>query len=493
MVKTRSTVKRVLKSGSIGALENLARLAVVCAVSACVISSQLLAASAYSQEVKEFLQEGSRLLKENRVEEAKAEFEKAIKADAQCPEAFNNLGLAFYRSGDLQMAAENFRKALNIDPMFAPSLTNLGLIMYTKGNYEDSIYYYKLALKLSDYKDYELHYNLANVFRDKKEYQNARDHYNAAIRLNPEFYAAYNGLGATDFCQGRLEEAVHEVEESIRLKKDYALGYYHLGLIETARKNIPRAIWAYEQSLKFERNSRYASDTKQKLEALRNGATVTASASTNPSQSQISNDMPPPSSSTKTVSASEMEKINAICRKGNWAAGRKELQELVDKGVNDPVVYNNLGMSYAQQKDYKRAVEYYQRAIRLKPGGFATANYNLARALGKLNDKQGSEAALKQAVDDSRKNKTPCPAAFNMMGLILKKKGDLKGADAAYNLAIMQAGTSLPVAHYNRAVLMEQMDNSRGAVTEYKAYLYYAPRGANAASAQERLKRLGID
>lgn len=490
MIKSRLTVQRVVYRGSGGALESLAGLVAVFAISTCVAFGAQIPAIAYSQEVKEYLQEGSRLLKENRVEEAKAEFEKALKADTQCPEAFNNLGLAFYRSGDLQMAAENFRKALNIDPMFAPSLTNLGLIMYTKGNYDDSIYYYKLALKLSDYKDYELHYNLANVFRDKKEYQNARDHYNAAIRLNPEFYAAYNGLGATDFCQGRLEEAVHEVEESIRLKKDYALGYYHLGLIETARKNHPRAIWAYEQSLKFERNSRYAADTKQKLEALRNGTATSASISP---PSITATEVPASSSSNKTVSTSEIEKINALCRKGNWAAGRKELQELIDKGVNDPVVYNNLGMSYAKEKEYKKAVECYQKAVRLKPSGFATANYNLARALAKLNDMPGSEAALKQAVDDSRKNKTPCPAAFNMMGLILKKKGDLKGADAAYNLAIMQAGTALPVAHYNRAVLMEQMDNSRGAVTEYKAYLYYAPKGANAASAHERLKRLGID
>ncbi len=491
MVENRINVKRVLSLGSKGAIDALAPLFFVLALA---LSIQVGPVFAYSDEVKEYLQEGSRLLKENRVDEAKQQFEKAIKADAQCPEAFNNLGLAYYRSNNLTEAADNFRKALNIDPMFAPSLTNLGLIMYTKGNYDDSIYYYKLALKLSDYKDYELHYNLANVFRDKKEYANARDHYNAAIRLNPEFYAAYNGLGATDFCQGRLEEAVHEVEESIRLRKDYALGYYHLGLIETARKNIPRAIWAYEQSLKYERNPRYASDTKEKLEALKNGSTTLASTSQSCGP-QISNDLPPPSADSKALPISEIEKINALCRKGKWTEGKNQLQALLDKGVNDPVIYNNLGMAYTQapNRDYRKAVEYYQRAIRLRPNGFAAANYNLARALSKLNDKQGSEAALKQAVDDSRRTKTPCPAAFNMMGLILKKKGDLKGADAAYNLAIAQAGTSLPVAHYNRAVLMEQMDNARGAVGEYKAYLFHAPKGANADSARERLKRLGID
>lgn len=490
MVESHFHVKRAFASVSLGATLAAAFASGMLWFPQNRCFSIIQAASAYSQEVKEYLQEGSRLLKENRIEEAKKEFEKALKVDTQCPEAYNNLGLAFYRSGDLHLAAENFRKALNIDPMFAPSLTNLGLIMYTKGNYDDSIYYYKLALKLADYKDYELHYNLANVFRDKKEFQNARDHYNAAIRLNPEFYAAYNGLGATDFCQGRLEEAVHEVEESIRLKRDYALGYYHLGLIETARKNYPRAIWAYEQSLKYERNAKYASDTKQKLEALRNGGTVTAS--TKPIE-PIADAPTTTTGSAKAVSVSDMDKINALCRKGKWIEGRKQLQALVDKGVSDAVLFNNLGMSYAQTKDYQKAVEYYQRAIRLKPNGFAAANYNLARALSKLKDKEGSEAALKQAVDDSRKTKTPCPAAFNMMGLALKRKGDLKGADAAYNLAIAQAGTSLPVAHYNRAVLMEQMDNSRGAVGEYKAYLFHAPKGANAENARERLRRLGID
>jgi tetratricopeptide (TPR) repeat protein len=76
---------------------------------------------------------------------------------------------------------------------------------------------------------------------------------------------------------------------------------------------------------------------------------------------------------------------------------------------------------------------------------------------------------------------------------MLKEKGDYKAADSAYKRAIMQSGVELPVVHYNRAILLEHMDNTREAVQEYKAYLALAPRGLNVKQAEVRLKRLGIE
>jgi predicted TPR repeat methyltransferase len=77
--------------------------------------------------------------------------------------------------------------------------------------------------------------------------------------------------------------------------------------------------------------------------------------------------------------------------------------------------------------------------------------------------------------------------------LMLRQRGDVKGALAAYRMAIAQSGAELPVAHYNLAILLESSDKSREAVHEYMAYLKLKPHGYNAENARVRLKRLGVE
>ena len=95
--------------------------------------------------------------------------------------------------------------------------------------------------------------------------------------------------------------------------------------------------------------------------------------------------------------------------------------------------------------------------------------------------------------ENARANRSTNPLAQNALGLMLKEKGDFRAADTAYKKAIVQSGVELPVVHYNRAILLERMDNTREAVQEYKAYSTLAPRGLNVKQAEVRLKRLGIE
>src|SRR5690606_25811027 len=82
------------------------------------------------------------------------------------------------------------------------------------------------------------------------------------------------------------------------------------------------------------------------------------------------------------------------------------------------------------------------------------------------------------------------PLIHNLHGIIMKHGGDLKGAESAYRIAIAQALGKLPVAHYNRALVLEKLHKSRDAVQEYQNYLRDAPRGANAEKARRRVAML---
>ncbi|MEZ4535157.1 MAG: tetratricopeptide repeat protein [Cyanobacteriota/Melainabacteria group bacterium] len=168
----------------------------------------------YQREVFVHLDQGSMLLESGQYQGARQEFQRAIELDPKCPDAFNNLGLTFYRTGDLENASANYMKALEIEPLFVPSLSNLAAVRYQQGKFSDAGNLYRLALRLANDKDPQLHYNLANVLRDDKDYSEAEVHYREAIRLKPDFAAAHNGLGATYYCLSDFDRAETEVKES---------------------------------------------------------------------------------------------------------------------------------------------------------------------------------------------------------------------------------------------------------------------------------------
>ncbi len=200
---------------------------------------------------------------------------------------------------------------------------------------------------------------------------------------------------------------------------------------------------------------------------------------------------------------SELDAVNDLLIQRNWSEAMKRLLDIVSRyGKDDPVVYNNLGYasvhlgSKEHPGPYADAIKYYQQAIQIKNGPFATAQYNLGQAYRLLDAttySKNAEAAFRKAISDAASSNTYCALAQNALGLVLKQRGDLNGAKDAYKMAIAQSGTDLPVAHYNLALVLEQSDKTRDAVFEYKAYLHLEPTGLNATKARHHLKLLGVE
>src|SRR5579883_442932 len=81
-----------------------------------------------SPDIQASLESGIELLRDGKIFEARQEFEHTLELDSHCYQAYNNIGLTYYRSGDLKKAAENYMKALELEPVFVPSITNLGAV-----------------------------------------------------------------------------------------------------------------------------------------------------------------------------------------------------------------------------------------------------------------------------------------------------------------------------------------------------------------------------
>lgn len=437
----------------------------------------------YAPDVEQRIDMAGRMSKEGNFDDARRILAEALRLDGNCCECLNSMGITYFKEGRLKDAEVNFRNALKIDPLYLEALCNLGLCLYQQGesHYEEASVYFRQALELTHNQDFQLHKNLADVLRDKGDYKEAAKHYGESVRIQPEYAPAYNGLSMLYYRLKQYDKAYDEAQKAVKFRPDYALGYFYLGMIETARKRVPEAIQYYETSLRYEPNPKYAADTKQKIADLKAGFMPPADNS-GPSGSGSTAPGPP-------ISAAST--VTVLVRAQSWERAESELERLIatpaGKTANN---YNNYGYVLSRRQKFEEAVAAYRKAIELKKGKFPEAHYNLGQAL-RLNNQPGeAEKEIHTAVQEAQQMNKRFPAALNAYALMLKSRGDLKGANSYYHRALMQAADTMPVIHYNFAILLEKTEKSRDAVREYKRYLALAPNGKNAKQARDRLKRL---
>ena len=82
---------------------------------------------------------GADLLKQNRLEEAIAEFQRAVEVDPSYVAAHFNLAYAYERAQRLDEAIAQYKKALQLDPNNVFGLNNLGVLYTSKAQYDEAI------------------------------------------------------------------------------------------------------------------------------------------------------------------------------------------------------------------------------------------------------------------------------------------------------------------------------------------------------------------
>jgi tetratricopeptide (TPR) repeat protein len=117
------------------------------------------------------------LLKQNKLDEAKAQFEKSM-AIQESAEAHNNMGIVARLKGDRSAAAEHFKKSGNEDATY-----NLGLAQVQMGDYRSAVNNFGGAQTLNAALAYALNGNGSQALKivEKAEKESANDFYVAAV------------------------------------------------------------------------------------------------------------------------------------------------------------------------------------------------------------------------------------------------------------------------------------------------------------------------
>jgi tetratricopeptide (TPR) repeat protein len=165
---------------------------------------------------------GLAFLQQGRVNEAIAQFQKALELQPDYVTALNNLGVAFIQSGRIDEAIERLDQAVAIKPNFAVAHKNLGRALLLQGRLDEAIAQFQKAIEFQP-RNFEALNNLAWVLATSPEASirngaRAVELAERADQLSGGRNPAIIGTLAAAYAEaGRFPEAIAAVQRSLQL------------------------------------------------------------------------------------------------------------------------------------------------------------------------------------------------------------------------------------------------------------------------------------
>jgi len=110
-------------------------------------------------------------------------------------EAYTFLAWTLHFQGKLEEAIEECKKAIETDPDFGNPYNDIGAYLIELGRHDDAIPWLERAVDAKRYDPRHFpHYNLGRVYLAKEMYNRAREHFEAALRIEPRYELARDAL-----------------------------------------------------------------------------------------------------------------------------------------------------------------------------------------------------------------------------------------------------------------------------------------------------------
>jgi len=193
---------------------------------------------------------GDTLFNKGQVDEAMAQYQKAVDINPNFSEAHDNLGNALFEKGQVDEAIAQHQIALKIKPGNAQAYDNLGSALVQKGQVDEAIAQYLKALEI-DPNYAKAHYNLGCSLFQKGQVDEAIDQFQIALEINPGFALPHNNLGVALFQKGRVVEAIAQYQMALEIYPNYAEAHHNLGLALMQQGEVDQAIAQYQMALEI--------------------------------------------------------------------------------------------------------------------------------------------------------------------------------------------------------------------------------------------------
>lgn len=175
-------------------------------------------------------------------------FDHAIRVTENSYLAYNNRGLAAYRAGRVDDAIADYRRALEINAAYSDANNNLGYALAQQGRATEALPFVRAALAAKP-DHVEIRNNLGNVLSDLGQIDEAIGHYRFVLEREPRHVNALNGLGVAHAMQGRLPEALAQFDRALAADPDNATTHANRGNACALLGRTAEAIGHYRKAL----------------------------------------------------------------------------------------------------------------------------------------------------------------------------------------------------------------------------------------------------
>lgn len=232
---------------------------------------------------------GNAFASKGMLEEAIQEYKESIRLAPYYREAFNALGLAYYKKGMEKEGKEamasasdikgliyyykkglvedailQYKKALEIDPAYRDARYHLALLYQEQGRIEEAIKEYIVSLQYRP-DDFDTLNSLGLAFFQKGFFEKALSLYRKTLDIEPESVAPYNNIGMVYAVMGRKEEAEKWFKKGLAVDPESDETYYNLGFLYQNTGRLGEAKNAYNKAMDIRPDYE---DAKKRLKEL---------------------------------------------------------------------------------------------------------------------------------------------------------------------------------------------------------------------------------
>ncbi|MHC1741641.1 MAG: tetratricopeptide repeat protein [Syntrophobacteraceae bacterium] len=179
------------------------------------------------------------------------------------------LGLAYEVRGLPEEALKHYQNAIAIKPDYAEVYNNLGSFYAAKDDLTKAEENYRKALAIPTYETpFFGFFNLGRLAEKRGDMEGALKEYDQAIRLLPNYGAAYYRRGLVLENLRRPDEAKETFSQAVLYSPDQADAHLRFGILCYAAGEIENSLYSFSKVLRLAPHSPAAAEAKRYLERM---------------------------------------------------------------------------------------------------------------------------------------------------------------------------------------------------------------------------------
>ena len=314
-----------------------------------------------SKDVEAHFQKGLIHMQRGEPNDAVAEFRGVLNEDSSSVPAHLRLAEALVSAGEMKLAAEDLQKALKENPSSLELQRAIGRIHGVQGEFQWTEEYFR-KLKAAHPQDLGVMGDLADLFLLSGDLKKAEAEYGEIKRKAPQASLGYERLGSLYLREGKVSQAAQELEEGLRIFPQSAEIY---GLLVEARVRLGRQDLTLALA-----DERLKKDPEDAFDWNLKGSTLGLQKNYPKAEEAL----------RKAIGLRPLwprprtNLAGFLSAQKKWDEAVKVLEDGVNANPEGITALRSLGQVYCLKGDFAKAMETYEKVLKLRPNLWAASN-----------------------------------------------------------------------------------------------------------------------